>query len=452
MRALRAAVWQGRLAAAGALAPMREYARWLTRSVDEVRAEQRRRLVATLIHAHSTVPYYREVLASAGVVKDGPAGPTVDLEAFSHLPPLDKPKLRERFEDLRAEDSGSRGAYVTSTGGSTGEPVRFVHDRESHAVKVANRAFYDTWTGYRTGEPFAMLWGAVGDLSTSTLRARLGVWLRNELRLEAFQMSEERMDEYVASLNAFRPRFLLAYAQSAFELARHAERRGLEVLPIPAVMTSATNLEPQMRSTIERVFGARVYDRYGSREVGAIGCENGDGLGLISNPLTHVVEAVDAAGVPVPTGEVGEILVTTLFNRSMPLIRYRIGDAGVLGEPAGGVPWPRITEVSGRVTDIFYTKDGGQVYGGYFTRQFYERPWVAQFQVVQEDYDRLRVRLVPGKYVDGGFVEREKAALTQAFRSALGADLEVAFDLVDEIEVGPTGKRRYTVSHVGPPA
>src|SRR5690606_15213053 len=62
--------------------------------------------------------------------------------------------------------------------------------------------------------------------------------------------------------------------------------------------------------------------------------------------------------------------------------------------PAGGVPWPRLTAVSGRVTDVFHTVDGRQVYGGYFTRQFYGRDWVAQFQVVQEDYGRLRVRVV----------------------------------------------------------
>src|SRR5690606_22987823 len=84
---------------------------------------------------------------------------------------------------------------------------------------------------------------AVGDLAHASPRARLGAWLRNELALEAYELSPAKMDAYVARLNAFRPRLLLAYAQSAFELARHAESRGLEVLPIPAVMTSATNLE-----------------------------------------------------------------------------------------------------------------------------------------------------------------------------------------------------------------
>jgi len=454
LRPLRAAVWRRRLRATGAVDRLAEAEAWLGASTAEVEREQARRLEALLRHAWAKVPFYREYLAAAGVVVPGPSGePEVRLERFTTLPPLSKTDLRERFADLAAEDSAARGAYATATGGSTGEPVRFLHDREMHAWKIANKALFDSWTGYRPGEPFALLWGAVGDLADSSLRSRAGQWLRDELRLEAYQLTPAVMDDYVARLNAFRPRLLLAYAQSAYQLARHAESRGLEVLPVPAVMTSATNLEPEMRSTIERVFGARVYDRYGSREVGDVACENGDGLGLVVNPLTHLVEAVDDRDRPVPPGEHGELLVTTLTNLSMPLVRYRIGDAGVLGPAgAGGVPWPRLTAVLGRVTDVFHTADGRQVYGGYFTRQFYDRDWVAQFQVVQEDYDRVRVRLVPRPGTDEAVIAAEKRALADTFRRALGDGCVVEFEVVDDIPASPTGKRRYTVSHVGPPA
>ncbi|HEX7039827.1 MAG TPA: AMP-binding protein [Trueperaceae bacterium] len=454
LRPLRAALWRGRLAASGALARLAEAEAWLAASPEDVEREQRSRLAALLRHAWAKVPYYREALADAGVVVAGPGGaPEVRLERFTALPPLSKRDLRERFADLTSADSVERGAYATATGGSTGEPVRFLHDRGMQAWKVANKALFDSWTGFRPGEPFALLWGAVGDLADAGLRARVGMWLRDELRLEAYQLTPALMDDYVARLNAFRPRLLLAYAQSAYQLARHAEERGLALEPIPAVMTSATNLEPEMRSTIERVFGARVYDRYGSREVGDVACENGDGRGLVVNPLTHVVEAVDEAGRPVPPGQQGELLVTALANLSMPLIRYRIGDAGALGEAgAGGVPWPRLAAIGGRVTDVFHTRDGRQVYGGYFTRQFYSRDWVSQFQVVQEDYDRLRVRLVPRPGTDAALVEVEKRALADSFRRAMGEGCAVEFEVVDDIPVGPTGKRRYTVSRVGPPA
>jgi phenylacetate-CoA ligase len=260
------------------------------------------------------------------------------------------------------------------------------------------------------------------------------------------------MDEYIVKLNTFGPKLILAYAQSIYQLATHAERTGQTMNPPHAVMTSATNLESEMRTTIERVFGAPVFDRYGSREVGDIACENGDGGGLLVSPLTHFLEVIGPDGQPVKSGTPGELVVTLLTNYSMPLIRYRIGDAGTLGEPSGALAWPRLTEVIGRVTDIFYTASGDQVYGGYFTRQFYGQHWVAQFQVVQEQYDHVVVRVVPAEAIESATIQQEKSRIVTAIKDFMGEDCVVDFEVVDAIEVGPTGKRRYTISRVEPPS
>src|SRR5690606_7055629 len=136
----------------------------------------------------------------------------------------------------------------------------------------------------------------------------------------------------------------------------------------------------------------------------------------------------------------------------MPLIRFRIGDAGVFGEPSGSIAWPRLAQVIGRVTDIFYTAAGKQIYGGFFTRQFYGREWVDQFQIVQEDYEHIVVRIVPTGGITSDHLTSEQRSLSAAFRDALGENCRVDFEIVDEIEPGPTGKRRYTISNVERPA
>ena len=447
MTVAHGALWTLRLAAAGVFPLLRELRDLSGAAAEAMRAAQRSRLSALLLHAAGQVPYYRSVLADAGVVDGG----AVHLDAFERLPLLDKPTIRSRFEDLTSTDAARRRPHTNTSGGSTGEPLRFLQDEATDRWKTATKLLFDGWTGYRRGEPFAILWGASRDLSDTSLRTRIGSSLRNELALNAYLMPESVMDAYLAKLDAFKPRLILAYAQSIYQLALHAQRRGHALTPPRAVMTSATNLEPEMRTTIERVFGAPVFDRYGSREVGDIACVNGDGGCLVVSPLTHYLEVVDEDGRVVPDGTPGELVVTLLSNYSMPLIRYRIGDAGTMGPPSGSSQWPRLTQVLGRVTDIFYTASGDQVYGGYFTRLFYGKSWVAQFQVVQESYAHIVVRVVPRGAVDGNLIDAERLSVTRAVRDAMGADCRVDFLVVDAIEVGPTGKRRYTMSKVGPP-
>lgn len=447
---LRAAAWRLRLATSGrTLEHFRTMRRLAAAPRSAVEDYQRGRLQTLLLHAYEKVPYYREVLDEAGVVARG----RLNLDNFSRLPLLDKSIIRSRFDDLTASDMAARRAKVNTSGGSTGEPVKFVQDREAHEWKLATKLLFDSWTGYRPGEPVALLWGATRDLQESGWRTRLGTALRSELRLNAYVMSNEISDDYIAQLNSFRPSLILAYAQSIFNLAVHAEKTSQKLFSPTAIMTSATTLEDDMRSTIERVFGAPVFNRYGSREVSDVACDFGDGLGLVVSPATHLVEVLSEDGQPVRPGEPGEIVVTLLSNLAMPLLRFRIGDMAIQGETGlGQISWPRLAKVLGRTTDIFYTADGKHVYGGYFTRHFYGKEWVSQFQVEQVAYNRLNVRIVPSRPLSEEYLLAQKQELREAFREIMGSACAIHFDVVDSIPVGPTGKRRYTISHVGPPA
>ncbi len=458
MNSLRGALWTSRLRAGGPA--LEYYARlraWAALDARAAQDIQHERLTALLLHAHGHVPYYRPLLEDAGVVRGG----RVDLASLASLPALDKRVLRTRFDDLRSRHPGAERAQVETTGGSTGEPVRFLLDADWHQWKIAIKLLFDSWTGYRPGQPFAVLWGAHRDIDESRegLAARLGRWTRNEMVLNAFSMDQAVMHDYLERLDAFRPRLLLAYAQSIFELARFALAEGREVRGIGAIMTSATTLDPHMRRTIEAAFGVKVYNRYGSREVADVACDYGDGNGLVICAPTHYVEVVRPDGSAAAPGETGEILVTPLIGSAMPLLRYRIGDVATMPDAhhashATLAPaWPRFAEVTGRVTDIFYTARGAKVYGGYFTQLLYSQDWIKQFQVVQEEYRRIRVNVVP---TDTDVTQDAVRARLEGFiagaRRVMGDDCVVDTAVVDEIAPGPTGKHRYTISSLGPPS
>jgi phenylacetate-CoA ligase len=303
--------------------------------------------------------------------------------------------------------------------------------------------------GYEVGQPIVRLWGSERDLEQGTRspKARFFNWLTATSWLNAFRMSPERMQDFVATLNRIRPRLIVAYAQAAYELARYVERSGLCLVPQPAIVTSAGTLYPFMRETIARVFGGQVYNLYGSREVSDIACEAPGVDGLWVPPWGNWVEIVDDYGNPLPAGEEGNIVVTCLTNYAMPLLRYRIGDRGALlpGSAGDGAGHQVLRHVSGRNVDVFRTRDQTMIDGEYFTHLMYFRPWVERFQVVQKSHEELVFRVVR---VNGEPPAADLAEITAKSRLVMGPACQVRFEFLRDLPAHPSGKFRYTISEL----
>lgn len=402
------------------------------------------RLRRFLAHAARHTPYYREVLHDCGVVD----GQRVDLSRLPEVPMLTKDVLRERAADLLSDERQRRRTYANTSGGSTGEPVEFVQDNVYQAWNWATALFYNHMVGKEPGEREVKLWGSQRDALEGGvgIAAKAQNFLYNRVLLNAFLMTPDALRRYVDAINRFRPKSLWAYVDSAHELARYVEDNGLEVRPIPVTIVTAGVLTEPVRETIERALRTRVYNQYGSREVGPLACECSERKGLhVFNWATYV-EVVDTHGRPVAAGEMGEVCVTLLTNFSMPLIRFRIGDTAVLSDASCpcGRPMRLLEEVSGRVTDHFVRRDGTIVHGQFFAFNYYHRPWVVRFQVVQEDYDRVVNKLVVKKRPAAS----EEEDITRKIRTVMGESCRVAFEYVDAIPPTPSGKYLYTLSRV----
>ena len=421
---------------------------WLTQ--DQVTAVQQQRLAAILSYAHDHVPHYRRILEQAGVV--GHNG-EIDAMRFAEVPFLDKRTIRKVGQDLLSDDASRLRWQYNTSGGSTGEPVRLAQDRGFHDWGRALSILFDTWTGYFLGDRKALFWGSERDLFVGheTFKVRLSRWLRNEVWFNTFRMTPDQMKHYVQKLNSFRPRQVLAYAESVDEFCRFAGRNGISLVSPYGVMTSAGTLFPEMRATIERVMRAPVFNRYGSREMGGIACECEQHKGLHVSVLTHLVEIVRSDGCPAAPGEIGEIVVTSLVNHAMPLIRYRIGDTGAWATEGCtcGRSWPLLASVTGRTADTFLTASGSQIHGEYFTHLFYFQDWVERFQVIQEARDLIRVLVVPRDCPDPAISRRaEINSITDKIKLVMGPSCTIRFEFADDIPSSPSGKYRYTVSKV----
>ncbi len=407
----------------------------------------RRSLVQLLSHSQRRVPYYAQAMRGLDdSYQDDP-------EAYlSHLPILTKDTIHARFDGLKSDDLARRHWYINSSGGSTGAPVQIIQDW-SYATKAgAVTMLYSKLAGKEIGELELRLWGSLRDIveGGEGWKARFMNRLANTEMLNAFQMSPASMREFIAALNARRPRLILAYVEAIYELARFAEREGLKVLPQAAIMTSAGTLYPFMRELIEKVFQCRVFNRYGCREVGDIACERPDCSGLWVAPWGNYIEIVDGNGKRVPDGTEGEILVTSLTNFAMPLIRYRIGDRGVLSpvrNAEGAVYGQRLESVLGRTVDLFTLKNGNHIYGLGFVGFLRSKDWVVKTQVVQTSHSSIVFRIVQS---GSGNRQAELDEVAAKTRLLMGDDCQVAFEFVDDIPASGSGKYRYVISEVQP--
>lgn len=420
-----------------------ERTQWLSR--EGVEAWQTQRLNALLASALAHSPWHAARLREAGLERAVAAG-AVALSDLGRLPTMSKRDARENVDRLVWRGVPG-GVFSYATGGSSGEPLIFYFGRERQASDAAGRMRARRWWGVEPGEREAYLWGAPVELNKTDRIKTLRDRLVNQLVLNAFAMSPERMDAYLDALQGWQPRCVYGYASSVALLAAHAEarRRRLRLPRLRVVCTTGEPLYPHQRELIARVFGAPVANEFGSRDIGFTAHEAPGGQMLLMSE-SHVVEVLDAAGLPVAPGEAGEAVITGLSSAAQPFIRYRTGDVMRLSAvpAAGGQGLHVIAEVSGRQTDFVVAADGRVMHALAVIYVLRAVPGIAQFKCVQHAVDRMEVQIV----ADAGWNEAAREAVVTGLHARLGDALKVEVRMLDAIAPETSGKHRYVVSHV----
>ena len=356
---------------------------------------------------------------------------------------LTKDIIRKESKSLLTDDIQKRKWYYNTSGGSTGEPVRLVQDVQMSRYSKWVRAETHRWAGYQPGQRLIKLWGSSSESSQyKQLKAKVGLWIRNEIFLDTFELSEEKICSYVGIINRFKPRLIVGYASSLYSISQYVLNHSIEIKDIGAIVSSAGTLYPEMRQAMENAFHCKVFNRYGSREVTIVAAEDGSDKGLRVTPIAYV-EVVRADGSPCEEGEIGEIVVTSLANFAMPLIRYRIGDMGVLKKHGSQT---YLEKIVGRTVELFKTKDGRLIDGEYFTHLTYFKDWIKNFRFRQIDYDYIVIEIVLCSTHKPP--ENELSEVEADVKKMMGDDVRINWKFVDSIEPLPSGKYVYTISDI----
>lgn len=416
-----------------------ERSQWL--SPDDLRILQAQKLSRLLRHAHDNIPYYQKLFRDHAInIHDNDP-----IKSLEQIPFLDKNQIRLSLADMLWKDVPG-GLHPFSTGGSSGDPLKFYFDRRRQGYDQAGRIRSHKWFDVNVGDPELYLWGSPIELARSDRVKHLrDKWFNHKL-LSAFDMSPQQMDIYLDEWDQFGPVCLFGYPSSIAHFVQHAQerRRILDTHRLRTVFVTGEVCYSHDREMIENYFGVPVADGYGSREAGFIAHECPEkNLHLTAENIIIEIVKDDQ---PVPVGETGEIVITHLDTYAMPFIRYRTGDVGRLrsGRCACGRGLPMMDVVQGRTTDFLHLPDGNVKHALSIIYPLREIKGLRQFRVTQHEDYSITVDVVRDDRV--ALITRE--AVAKQVRPILGKEIPVYVDIVDHIDSNDSGKYRYVISHV----
>ncbi len=407
-------------------------------SLDRLRELQRRLLNDQLHHARRTVPYYRT---------SWPRDPIEQLcqEGFQQLPLVRRDSIQASPESFLSEVGDRRSWKTSFTSGSTGRPLESFFDpvcwRQSKYAFKLRRLLASGW---RPGHRLVIVEALDDDESEQHARTHalpgeslLGLALGSRSFLSLFDPPENHLEHY----RRIRPQHIYAPPSYLAALARVWNDRERDLVPLRSLMTSGEWAHPNLRQRLERAFGAPVLDVYGSTECKEVAWQCKERGSLHVNMESVLVEIVDPDGRTVEFGQPGEIVLTSLLNRAMPLIRYATQDRAILSDAPCGCGRQSLTldSLEGRTVDELSLPDGRRVSPYALTTAIEHCPGIHQYRIVQSARDRLEIEVASQSEAPPEVLARQ---VQDALRPVVGTQIELRIRLAERLTQEPSGKCR----------
>jgi phenylacetate-CoA ligase len=423
------------------LAILRELNRTQWLPLETLRARQQARLGKIVRYAAAHSPYYQKLFGAHGFDADN-----FQLADFGTLPLLTKTIIRESTDEMISREFPRAVLGEHRTGGSTGVALTTHFDPDWLDPRKADALRADQWAGCFHGMKIASLWGNP-PVPTNFKQKLRAVLINRFIFLDTIDLNDRSIGEFIERWRRGKPEILFGHAHSLYMLARYVIAHGVRDLRPRGIISTSMMLLANERAVIEEAFACKVFDRYGSEEVALIAaeCERHEGLHL---NIEHLyIEFLREDGSAVGPGEEGAIVITDLFNRGMPFIRYAIGDVGVPTDRmcSCGRGLPLMERVTGRVADYLKRRDGSMVAGvSLVERTLTAIPGLEQMQVVQPAIDEIVLNVVRAKDFGPG----TETALLSEFRSVFGSGIEIRTNYVERIPQERSGKYRFSICKV----
>lgn len=409
---------------------------------------QSEKLRQTVTHAYHNVPYYQKLFRENGILP-GDIRTAKDLE---NIPCLTKELLTLNFDSLISRDAKKYRPNLLSTSGTSGGQSRFYIDKPSNVLEFVHYWRSWGWAGYKLGDIFAELSAEFFTFfrkGTRTLHHFS--YLTRKLTVNSLLISPRCTEDFIGIFRKYKPLFLKGIASNLYMLALVFNEKKDHGVSFGAIFSQGENLLPYQRELIEKVFSCKVFDSYGhmERTVAISQCPHG----TYHIHLDYGVAELEEPEIPVENSDNGdtcikEIVGTSLYNRSMPLIRYRTRDLVKVSrspqECACRRGFPSVISVLGRDTDVVITPDGRAVTALYTV--FDRTPGIVMGQIIQEKLDRILVRIVYARE-DTDHAEKILARNIQDFVGT-GMKIRIEPTTIEGIRKDRLGKFKVVISNI----
>jgi len=386
--------------------------------------------------------YYRSLCESRGIVlKDG--------FNWNEIPILTKKDIQRPFEEILSVNS-SKGLYYHNTSGSSGTPFVFAKNKKSHAKALALYLNRLNRLGIDYGTDLQARFYGVPKKGISYYKEIIKDRLAGRIRFPVFDLTDDRLNEILKSFAKNRFVYINGYTNSILLFANFLIRKNIllkDICPsLRCVIPTSEVCTSTHRELMEKAFGVEVFVEYGAAELDIIAMEDLSHNFIVNNE-TLLVEILDENDKPVNPGEVGRVVVTSLFNEAMPFIRYDLGDRVNLGTNTTSTH-RTIDYIEGRVNDNIILPSG-KISPGltfyYIVKVLFEgKPNIKEFVIHQTKINTFEFHYVAEDEVS----DLDKSKINTEIARYLERGLNVQFIKKEVLERHASGKLKTFVSHL----
>ncbi len=396
-----------------------------------VRELQFQRLKKLLVYAYENIDFYRDRMDDAGF---SPYNFT-DMAEYQKLPPLTKTEYREYTEKVIAADPDKyKTWHKDGTSGSTGTPMEIYRTWQERAYILAKWLRAIMMNGYSFRHTTCLVTRRQ-KIEKDSLAQYLGFGKRHALCFT------EPFEKIISKYQQITPDFLYANKSHLLLLAKDILDRGLKIKQPRLYAVASETLDKNAKAIIQSVFGqSNMFEVYGAIELGGnLAFQIKGTCGMHFCHDTNILE-LDNNGVL--NEKEGACIITDLYTKSFPLIRYRLGDWIKMQEAEESM-MPLINSIKGREDDWIFLPNGKRISFIPFLVPLSENLDIVQFRIIQEVIDKVKIQIVIKKGIDKDSLRNN---LIEELKKVVSPELDYIIEYREQLPPDPNGKLRVVIN------